>query len=174
MNRFLLITIVLAVLFIMLVSFKVIKPKEETDLEPESNMSKDYISHAKTAGTANFKQSEFDCHDGTPVPEKYRGNLQILMNNLEVIRKHFGNKPIKINSGYRTPAYNASIPAAVKGSKHQYALAADIVISGYTPKQVADGIISLINAGKIYNGGVGRYGTFTHYDIAEARRWGDN
>ena len=50
--------------------------------------------------------------------------------------------------------------------------AADIVVQGMTPKKVAQFIENLIKEGKMKQGGVGIYDTFTHYDIRGVRaRW---
>ena len=48
-----------------------------TVFEPSSKEN-----YAKDAKSENFTLSEFDCNDGTKVPEKYRGNVQVLMNPL--------------------------------------------------------------------------------------------
>ena len=121
--------------------------------------------------TPHFSVSEFRCHDGTKVPDRLLPNLRKLATNLEVLREALGGKPIKINSGYRTPKYNLSIDGS-SGSQHMYARAADIVVEGVTPKQVADKIEELIKAGKMHNGGLGRYSSFTHYDVrASKARW---
>jgi uncharacterized protein YcbK (DUF882 family) len=48
-----------------------------------------------------------------------------------------GDKPIKITSGYRSPAYNATVKGAAKNSQHMYGKAADIFIQGLTPAQMA-------------------------------------
>jgi uncharacterized protein YcbK (DUF882 family) len=120
--------------------------------------------------TANFTRAEFDCREGTPVPTLLWGNLQTLMNNLQVLREDTG-LPIHVNSGYRTPAYNATLAGSAPNSMHLQAKAADIVIIGYTPKQVKARIENLIAAGKMQDGGIGLYGTFVHYDIGRPRRW---
>jgi len=38
-------------------------------------------------------------------------------------------------------------------------------VDGMTPQEVADLIEELISQGKMKEGGLGRYNTFTHYDI---------
>jgi uncharacterized protein YcbK (DUF882 family) len=123
----------------------------------------------KIPSSKHFKLEEFACNDGTPVPEEFYSNVQELMNNLEVIREHFGNFAIKINSGYRTPAYNKSVGGAAK-SQHLTASAADFRMN-ITPRIVQDAVEQLQKDGKIKEGGLGRYPTFTHYDIGEYRSW---
>ena len=124
----------------------------------------------KIPSSKHFKLEEFACKDGTPVPEEFYGNVQELMNNLEVIREHFGGLyPIRINSGYRTPEYNKKVGGASK-SQHLTASAADIIMS-ITPSIVQDAIEQLQKDEKIKQGGLGRYSVFTHYDIGKYRNW---
>jgi len=120
--------------------------------------------------TEHFDSTEFYCKDGTPCPNQYAHNLMDLAENLEVLRVDIG-VPIHINSGYRTPAYNAQIGGEPK-SKHKLGMAADITAKGFTPKRLADRIELLIAQGKMLEGGLGRYKTFTHYDVRGTKaRW---
>jgi len=124
----------------------------------------------KIPSSKHFKLKEFHCNDGTPVPEEFYGNVQELMDNLEIIREHFGGLyPIKINSGYRTPEYNKKVGGAAK-SQHLTASAADIIMS-VTPRIVQEAIEQLQIDEKIKQGGLGKYSVFTHYDIDKYRNW---
>lgn len=128
-------------------------------------------SNGQVPGTSNFSIEEFHSNDGVPVPEEYYGNVRELMQNLEVIRAELDGNSITVNSGYRSPAHNRSVRGKSR-SKHLIAQAADIVVSGYTPAQVHAKIAALIEAGKVKQGGLGKYNTFTHYDIRGTRaRW---
>ena len=40
--------------------------------------------------TKNFSLAEFDCKDGTKVPEKYIKNAQEVANNLQALRDYLG------------------------------------------------------------------------------------
>lgn len=123
--------------------------------------------------TEHFTLEEFACHDAkrTPPTGTALGNVKLLAANLEALRAHTG-KPIIINSGFRTVAYNATLPGHSVVSQHLYGKAADIVIPGMTPEEVASTIEKLIAAGKMKKGGVGRYNNFTHYDIRGTQaRW---
>ena len=113
--------------------------------------------------TPNFKLSEFKCRDGTEVPEEFRSNVEVLAENLQVLREYI-QKPIVVISGYRSPKYNRKIGGA-RRSQHLKASAADIIVPGMHPDDVRSTIIKLIKEGKMAKGGVGRYTTFTHYDI---------
>ena len=119
--------------------------------------------------TKNFNLSEFT-KNGNDLPIELLANMKEVTKNLQVLRD-FVNKPIRINSGYRRPEYNAKIGGA-KNSYHMRGMAADIYISGMTPAQVHATIDMLINDGKMKQGGLGLYQTFVHYDIqGTKRRW---
>ena len=113
--------------------------------------------------TENFSLHEFRCRDGSDVPEEFMDNVRLLAKNLQVLRDHIG-KPIRIISGYRSPSYNKKIGGA-RRSQHMTAKAADIKVSGMHPDDVREAILCLIKEGKMHIGGVGRYRTFTHYDV---------
>lgn len=120
--------------------------------------------------TEHFSLDEFKCHDGTAVPAALHGNCLRLATELEKLRAVLG-KPITIMSGYRSPAYNAKQKGAGK-SEHMNAAAADIRVAGLSPLQVQDAILTLIKAGTMYNGGVGIYDGWVHYDVGgKGRRW---
>lgn len=120
--------------------------------------------------TNNFNKSEFDCKSGADMPQEVFNNIQKLANQLQIIRNKV-SVPVKINSGYRSPEHNTKIGGS-KTSQHLLGKAADIVIDGYTPDEVADLIEELIENGDILQGGLGRYNTFTHYDIRKSKaRW---
>lgn len=120
--------------------------------------------------TPNFNIVEFQCKDGSPVPLKYLGNVTKLAKNLQVLRDYLG-EPIRLNSGYRSPVYNARIGGA-KNSQHLLAKAADITVKSKSPKQLAVVIERLIAQGKMSQGGIGVYPGFVHYDCRKTKaRW---
>ena len=120
--------------------------------------------------TKNFITAEFNSKDGSEMPEDVLQNVQKLANNLQVLRDRL-NAPIIINSGYRSPSHNKAVGGAVR-SQHVLGKASDIVVLGYTPKEVAEEIERLINRGEMLQGGLKAYNTFVHYDIRKARaRW---
>ena len=103
----------------------------------------------------NFKVKEFACKDGSDeilIDEK-------LVYKLQLIRDHF-NKPVHINSGYRTQEYNTRIGGA-RNSYHKQGRAADIHIDGIHPKEIA------AYAESIGILGIGEYPTFTHVDTRD-------
>lgn len=111
--------------------------------------------------STNFRVREFACNDGTD-PIFIDSDLVAV---LQKIRTHFG-KPVTITSAYRTPHHNSK-SGGTSYSQHLYGKAADIKISGVTPKKVADYAETLLD-----NGGIGIYNTFTHIDVRETpSRW---
>ena len=120
--------------------------------------------------TENFSLSEFDCKDGSELPTALLPNVLDLADNLQVLRDYLG-VPISINSAYRTLEYNRNIKGSTN-SQHLLAKAADIVVESKTPEQVANIIKYLISEGKMTQGGLKAYNTFTHYDIrGHKARW---
>lgn len=120
--------------------------------------------------TANFNLSEFDCHDGTPVPDELIPNVTKLAGQLQILRDAL-NEPIHINSGYRTPEYNKKI-GGVRNSQHVMAKAADITVKSKSPKQLAAIIEKMISEGSLKFGGMGIYPGFVHVDIRKGKaRW---
>ena len=120
--------------------------------------------------TKNFNLSEFDCKDGTEMPSELLPNVLELAESLQELREIL-NSPIRINSAYRSLQHNAKIGGSTN-SQHLFGKAADIVVKGKTPSQVATMIKLLILEGKMKQGGIGVYDNFTHYDVrGHKARW---
>ena len=122
--------------------------------------------------TNNFRLNEFSCNDEnkTQVPLDLMSEVRELANNLQIIRNNI-EKPIYINSGYRTEEYNTKVGGR-DSSYHLRAMAADIRVSGIKPKELYKIIENLIYEGYIKEGGLGLYDTFVHYDIRGFKaRW---
>jgi len=97
-------------------------------------------------------------------------NVERLAEELQVIR-NVTESPITINSAYRCPAHNKAVGGA-KSSQHLLGKASDIVIQDHLPSDTHYLLESLMEDGVIINGGLGRYRTFTHYDIrGNKARW---
>ena len=119
-------------------------------------------SKAKDGGkklSTNFKVKEFACKDGSDAVLVAPRLVMVLQS----IRSHFG-AAVTINSGYRTPQYNAKV-GGVAHSQHCYGTAADIVVRGKTPAQVAAYARQLMPDW----GGVGVYDSFCHIDVRETK-----
>ncbi len=138
-------------------------PPSEMPSQPEGEIGSEKL-------TENFSLSEFKCKDGTDVPEELMEHVQLLADNLQVLREHLG-RPIRVISGYRTPKYNRKIGGAAR-SQHMQAKAADIKITGLSSGEIKEAIEALIKDSKMMKGGVGLYKTFTHYDVrGRNARW---
>lgn len=121
--------------------------------------------------TENFTRAEFDCKDGTPVPDKYIGNVRELAVNLQVLRDHIKEPVLVTGSGYRTASHNKKVGGA-PASQHLTASGADINAKSYSPRGLANVIEKLIAEGKMKQGGIGVYNGFVHYDIRGTKaRW---
>ena len=118
----------------------------------------------------NFNWKEFESKDGAVMPDDVKENIKLLVNELEIIRSAIG-KPMKVNSGYRSPAHNKKVGGKSK-SFHMKGMAVDFSVPGMTIKQIKDLIEKLISEKKIKQGGLGTYPTFVHYDIRGTKaRW---
>lgn len=105
----------------------------------------------------NFSSTEFDCKGSgccrsTLIDDK-------LVEYLQKIREHFG-KPITITSGYRCGTHNSRVGGAT-GSRHTKGQAADIIVSGVIPAEVAKYAESI---GVL---GIGLYSSFVHIDTRD-------
>lgn len=122
--------------------------------------------------TRNFKLSEFECKSGAIMPDTVLMEVKKLANQLQIIRD-FIQQPIYINSGYRCKEHNAKI-GGVKNSKHILGQAADMRVDNVSPADLYEAIENLIKFNHIFEGGLGVYQTFTHYDIKLTRSRWDN
>ena len=107
----------------------------------------------------NFTLGELASKDGANIVLLHPA----LIIALQTIRDHVG-KPIRVNSAFRSPTHNKAIGGA-SNSLHTLGLAADMVIDGMTPIEVA----SLANDMGL--GGIKAYPTFTHIDVGRHRTW---
>ena len=120
---------------------------------------KTYAKRVSTKLSENLNVSEFACH-GSGCCTTVKIDEQ-LVKYVQMIRDHFG-KPVTVTSGYRCPAHNRAVGGAT-ASYHARGQAADIVVQGVAPAEVAK------YAESIGIKGVGLYetdkdGHFTHID----------
>ena len=113
-----------------------------------------YPKNNRTKLTNNFAIYEFACKGSgccstVKIDSKLAGYLQ-------QIRDHFG-KPVYINSGYRCAKHNKAVGGA-SSSYHTKGMAADIVVEGVAPAEVAK------YAESIGILGIGLYSNFVHID----------
>ena len=145
--------------------FLVWKLKSGDAFEPEGEKPMVEInaySKAKDGGkklSTNFTVKEFACKDGSDAVLVAPRLVMVLQS----IRSRFGTA-VTINSGYRTPQYNAKV-GGVAHSQHCYGTAADITVRGQKPAAVAAYARQIMPDW----GGVGVYSQkgFTHIDVRE-------
>lgn len=107
-----------------------------------------YINGRKS----NFRIKEFACKDGS---DEILIDAE-LVEKLQILRTYY-NKPLVINSAYRTPEYNSKV-GGVNESQHTKGTAADIYISGVSMSELAK------MARTVDFRGVGTYKNFVHVD----------
>ena len=78
--------------------------------------------------------------DNTPNESEIK-NLERLAQFLEMVKELLGNKPIMINSGFRSEALNRSL-GSKDSSQHRVGCAADLRVPGMTPDEVVKAIIA--------------------------------
>lgn len=111
----------------------------------------------------HFGVWEFKCKDNSRVIVLDKALVELL----EIIRLHY-NKPLHINSGYRTVQYNASLKNSSPKSQHILGKAADIWLNDVSPKQ----LYSWLDYSYPNSLGLGIYNTFVHVDVREGKsRW---
>ncbi len=104
----------------------------------------------------HFSRREFACRDGCGFDTVDAQLLEVLT----VVREHF-DAPVTITSGCRCAEHNAAVGGS-PNSQHLLGRAADFVVQGVAPDEVADWL-DRTYAGRL---GIGRYpkSGFTHVD----------
>ena len=108
----------------------------------------------------NFRSTEFACKCGrckTALVD------DVLVAQLQAIRNHFG-KPVNITSGYRCAAHNKAV-GGDPNSSHMQGMAADVVVTGVKPGEVAKFAESM---GIVR---VGLYDSFVHIGSGDVKRF---
>jgi len=142
-------------------------------------------AHGRTQLATNFYLDEWNCKDGTTVPEQYFWNTFAIATELQELRNHLNAKysvmlgravTTTINSGYRSTSYNKSVGGVRErrsftgrlkriGSRHLYGQAADISVDGLDTSVVYLEVKALQATGHLKHiGGIGVYDTFIHLD----------
>jgi len=113
----------------------------------------------------SFHDKEFVCRDGSYIPMKDRA-----IEMIQAVRDEL-DKPIIINSAYRSPAYNKKIGGA-PASKHMLAEAIDFSVPGMRPVDVYAVVLYVVQTKFKNLGGIGLYDTFVHVDCRNSStRW---
>lgn len=122
-------------------------------------MVREYVINDNLQLSENFRTKEFRCKCGgckTALID------DVLVAQLQAIRNHFG-KSVNINSGYRCTIQNKAV-GGDPHSSHMQGMAADIVVTGIKPKEVAKFAESM---GIVR---VGLYDSFVHIGSGDVKR----
>lgn len=109
----------------------------------------------------HFKVREFACKDGSQVV--YVDDY--LVSILDILRNKIG-KPVHINSGYRTPEWNAKCGGA-KYSYHMCGMAADIRVNGMSAKEIGNKLNEIVPD----KCGIIVYNTWVHFDVRTEKKY---
>jgi hypothetical protein len=101
--------------------------------------------------------------DNTPNDEE-RANLQRLAEFLEQVKHELYDKPIMVNSAFRSKAVNDAV-GSKDTSQHRLGCAADIRVPGMTPDQVVRAVIA---AGLPYDQIIREFDAWTHISVPSA------
>jgi uncharacterized protein YcbK (DUF882 family) len=123
----------------------------------------------------NFTEKEFRCKCCAQVhPDGMDPELIALLESIRAAAwKQSGDeRKVAIVCGYRCSRHNEELrkkdPSVARSSQHLLGTAADIRISGLSPREVA----KIANDLMPKKGGIGVYSTFTHVDVRRNKaRW---
>lgn len=109
----------------------------------------------------NFRLWEAQCSDGSDIVFVHPSLLVLV----QALRDEFG--PLRVNSWYRTPRFNATLAGkSSKNSKHILGMAVDL----FPLKHSLESFKTEVKTLPI--GGIGIYETFVHLDVhGEGRKW---
>ncbi len=96
----------------------------------------------------------------TDPPREFWPSLVAVVRVADEARHRLG-KPLKINSAYRSPAYNRALSGAASNSYHTKGAALDLAGSPITLHK----ILTQMRKEGVFKGGIGKYRTFTHVDV---------
>ena len=131
-----------------------------TQLTP--HFSLDELTHTDHRDLDNTPTTAEKCIiDGKEVIINAYENLPRLANFLEQVKALLGNKPIIVNSAFRSEAVNAAV-GSKNTSDHRRGCAADIRVPGMTPDEVTKAII---NSGLPYQQVIREFDRWTHIAI---------
>ncbi|MBB5353598.1 hypothetical protein HNR46_003859 [Haloferula luteola] len=95
-------------------------------------------------------------------PRDLWDNLVPTLRVIDRVSVELGQPVQEIISAYRSPAYNARCPGASSGSWHQQNFAVDVRFK--TRASVVASTARRLRGQGLFQGGIGRYPTFTHID----------
>jgi len=132
----------------------------KTPFEP--NLPPLYNENSPTP-SKNFTWKEVN-RRGSILPFGIKTNCIRFASELELLRSKFGDKPLLINSWFRSSYWNKRVGGVPK-SQHLTCNAADFTISGVSNGVVRNYVLSLPY------GGVGITPHYIHFDLGPKRSW---
>ncbi len=85
------------------------------------------MSTVSTGPSPHLSWAEIACSDGTAYPLEWRADRAAqLAIEFELVRAACCCRPLTILSGYRTTAYNATVPGSARNSQHVQGRALDL------------------------------------------------
>jgi hypothetical protein len=99
-------------------------------------------------------------HDNTPNDEEI-ANLVRLAEFLELVRDVVGDKPIMVNSAFRSESVNKAVGSTDR-SQHRRGCAVDFRVKGMTPNEV---VTAIIESGLEYDQVIREFDRWTHLSI---------
>ncbi|MEN8715340.1 MAG: D-Ala-D-Ala carboxypeptidase family metallohydrolase [Verrucomicrobiales bacterium] len=103
--------------------------------------------------------------DGVPnelPPKSYWPRIAKTLKVADEIRHKLGKPLYRINSAYRSPAYNAACSGAATRSYHMNNQALDLIFTG--GPAAASEVAKKLREDKFFKGGIGTYANFIHID----------
>lgn len=111
-------------------------------------MTPDGFSNFFTFAELTFSEHHQDLVSQNRIDAKqYRLAGKRLSKLLESIRHILGDKPLKVNSGFRNPSLNKAVGSIVSNSSHTRFEAADIVPSGMPLKEAFNALMNAHRGG---------------------------
>jgi uncharacterized protein YcbK (DUF882 family) len=132
------------------------------------------MTEPRLGPSAHLSWRELACKDGTAYPREWRDDRAVVLAvTFEDVRALLGDRPLTVNSGYRTPAYNARLEGSAVKSQHVEGRAIDFTHPTLTPRQVFSAIRAAQRRGELpLLGGLGFYRGFVHFDVRPRSRPG--
>jgi uncharacterized protein YcbK (DUF882 family) len=144
---------------------------------------------ARLQVSAHLRLGDFFTHGGPDVWPRYVALDPRILDKIELVLADLDVKdfemPMDVNSGFRTPLYNSTVPRAASDSRHQYGDAADLAIDvdGDGKVTYADAVAVARAVERVEErhpdlvGGLGLYGNhgtspYVHIDVrGRPSRW---
>ena len=109
---------------------------------------------------AELTRTDHRQFDNTPNNDEI-ANLTRLAQFLELVKVKLGNKPIMVNSAFRSKAVNDAV-GSKDTSQHRLGCAADIRVPGMTPNEVVEAVME---SGLRYDQIIREFDSWTHISI---------